>query len=47
MIITDNTVFHDKIRHMIKQVEQVAVVRKGYNNKPPKLEMILQSIEST
>jgi DNA repair ATPase RecN len=47
VIITDNIVFHDKIRRMTKQVEQAAAMRKDCNNKPPKLEMMLQSIENT
>jgi len=47
VIIANNTVFHDKIRHMTKQVEQAARYAKSCNNKPPKLEMMLQSIENT
>jgi hypothetical protein len=44
VLITDNTLFHDKKRQMIKQIQQML---KGCNNKLPRLEIMMRSTENT
>lgn len=44
VLIANNTLFHDKKRQMIKQIEQMI---KGCNNRLPRLEIMLRNTENT